>query len=72
MDLCEVRHIISHGVHRADVTDAHSKVLPDDSVHENVVVSGVCSLVGQSDADRLLSLLAYQSRNCKLDVWEFG
>ena len=58
VDLGRVGNIVGHWVNRADVTNAHAQVASDDLVHEDLVVLGIGTLVGQSNAHSLLSLLS--------------
>lgn len=45
-------------LHRDNVTETHSQVVPDNSVHENLLVRAVS--IGENDANGLLTTLALE------------
>ena len=52
-------------MHRDGVTNAHAQVASNGLVHEDLVVLGLLALVGERDADSLLSLLSYCRRTSR-------
>ena len=58
MNLGRVGHIVGHGVHGDGVSDTDAEVAAHDLVHQDLVVLGILSLVGEGDANSLLSLFA--------------